>query len=390
MPSTESAVVVFINPSRSWGGAEKSSFSVAQRLGEKRQYRVIYRTAIPQSAIPGVFTKSVIEIGKIEASPWFPFKNPGKLFRDLLCMKDLVSGLCRQSRGPVVFFGVMHYASFLLSVVKIFSIKPFGLVSSPRGPLTPFLRHMVKTPFERFWLILATRLFCKSSDLVVTPSRGTWEDLVRNYGAPISKGRVIPNFVELSLGSENTSLPPLPARPRICWVGRLDRERNVEELVKAFTRLSRSTSGSLIIVGDGPQRKIIEDLVEAESLGSRVFFAGFREDVFPFLRASDIFVHTCLFDGCPNSLLEACAAGLPVIAQNCPYGPAEILDGGKYGLLVNSQKDLEFALKELLTDVDLRRRFSLLARERASHYSAEKTISGYELVINEVIEGCNH
>ncbi|SFM94508.1 glycosyltransferase [Thermodesulforhabdus norvegica] len=384
MRAIENLRVVFLNPSRSWGGAEKSSFSVAHRLSKKALYRVFYRTGMVESAIPAIYRNSTLDVGRIDISPWFPFKKPAALFRDVVTVKKFITDFCGGNSDFTVFFGIMHYASFLLSFLRKISPGPFGVIASPRGPLTPFIKHMVKDPLERFGLILATRFFCKFSDLVLTPSMGTWNDLVKNYGAPASRGRVVPNFVELPSEASKTSLYDLPERPRVCWVGRLDRERNVEQLLNIFARISRSVSGSLIIVGDGPHRSIVENFIEAEAPGSRVFFAGFREDVSPFLGASDIFVHTCLFDGCPNSLLEACAAGLAVVAQNCPYGPAEILDGGKYGILVNSEAELEYALKELLTDEALRRKFSSLARERAAYYSAEKTVSGYESVIDEV------
>jgi len=90
----------------------------------------------------------------------------------------------------------------------------------------------------------------------------------------------------------------------------------------------------LVIFGEGKQRPRLEVLVKKLGLGSRVDFPGYVSNPFAHVARADLFVLSSSFEGFCNALLEALVVGTPAVSTDCPSGPREILDGGRYGRLV--------------------------------------------------------
>ncbi len=137
----------------------------------------------------------------------------------------------------------------------------------------------------------------------------------------------------------------------------------------------------MVVLGDGPLRSELEALVQAWGLGTKVSFWGFQENVWPFLNEAEILVHTCLLEGFGLALLEAMASRCAVLAQACPYGPAEILAKGAYGLLFRDAQELYQRLKELLGRPELISFWAQKAFERAQDYLWEDTLKAYLRII---------
>jgi glycosyltransferase involved in cell wall biosynthesis len=89
-----------------------------------------------------------------------------------------------------------------------------------------------------------------------------------------------------------------------------------------------------LILGEGEQRGEIEAAAQAEGVGEKVIVRGFVSDPMPYYRSADLFVLSSDYEGFGNVIVEALACGLPVVSTDCPSGPAEILENGRYGRLV--------------------------------------------------------
>jgi glycosyltransferase involved in cell wall biosynthesis len=174
---------------------------------------------------------------------------------------------------------------------------------------------------------------------------------------------VIPNAVDVA-GARRVE-PGRRDRPLIVAVGRLKAPKDFLTLVRALGRLEPG-SFEAVIVGDGPDRVRLEDEIRALGLAGCLTLAGERRDVPELLAAADVFALASSSEGMPVSVLEAMAAGLPVVASRVGGVPEQVVDG-ETGVLVDpgDAEDLADALSRLLGDVELRRRLGAAGRARA-------------------------
>ena len=142
----------------------------------------------------------------------------------------------------------------------------------------------------------------------------------------------------------------------------------------------------LIIIGEGPEKQILKNLVKKLNLQENVHFLGFRDDVVQWMINADIFVTASQVEGSPNSLIEAICLGLPSIATDCPTGPKEILNNGELGILIpmDSEKHMIDAIKLLIEDENLRMKFVNLSESAKSRYSSERIVNLYLDAINSM------
>jgi glycosyltransferase involved in cell wall biosynthesis len=122
--------------------------------------------------------------------------------------------------------------------------------------------------------------------------------------------------------------------PVILGVGRLTRQKDFPTLIRAFARLRRARPARLLILGEGELRPALEELVADLELTDHVRMPGFTDNPFAYMRQSALFALSSAWEGLPTVLIEAMACGTPVVTTDCPSGPAEILEHGKWGRLV--------------------------------------------------------
>ena len=157
-------------------------------------------------------------------------------------------------------------------------------------------------------------------------------------------------------------------------------QKGVLILLEAFKTLAPSYPKLwLWIAGDGPLRSELERTAKAFPEGNRIRFLGFREDIPEVLRSSDLFVLPSLLEAMPLTLLEAMAAGLPVIVTSVGDNP-HLVSSGINGICIppGSRDDLVKAIQTLLIDEHKRRAMSEEAKKTADSYSIARTIREYK------------
>jgi glycosyltransferase involved in cell wall biosynthesis len=120
----------------------------------------------------------------------------------------------------------------------------------------------------------------------------------------------------------------------ILGAGRLAVQKNFPMLIRALGVVRKSADASLVILGEGPERKSLERLIRDEGLERHVLLPGRVENPYAYMARCRVFALSSSWEGLPNVVIEALAMGAPVVATDCPSGPAEILDGGRFGFLV--------------------------------------------------------
>ena len=121
---------------------------------------------------------------------------------------------------------------------------------------------------------------------------------------------------------------------RILSVGRMSAEKNHALLIEAFALLRQRRPASLLLLGEGPLRKDLEQLAKDLGVDDALSFAGFVADPQPYYASADLFVLSSDFEGYPLVLVEALQNGLAIVSTDCTSGPREILSDGRYGALV--------------------------------------------------------
>ena len=192
---------------------------------------------------------------------------------------------------------------------------------------------------EKLWYT-RMRLFYPHADAVVAVSKGVAADLMKNAGLSPSLVYVIPNPVItpklLTLAQEPLDHPWFQdgAPPVILGVGRLTKQKDFPTLIKAFARVRKSFQCRLVILGEGQDRPKLEALIAGLGLKSDTLLPGFVQNPYPYFKRASLFVLSSAWEGSPNVLTEALALGTPVVSTDCPNGPKEILQGGRFGPLV--------------------------------------------------------
>ena len=190
------------------------------------------------------------------------------------------------------------------------------------------------------WLLrLSLAAGHRIADARVAVSSGVLADMSRLAWMDAGSGRVIHNPVPLrptpaaDALAEADALWGEPRGARILSVGSFKADKNHALLLQAFSRLS-SPRGRLMFVGRGEGETDLRALARVLGLEGRVLFPGFRHDPTPFYLSADLFALSSDREGLPTVLIEALGCGLPVVSTDCPSGPAEILDNGRWGRLV--------------------------------------------------------
>ncbi len=122
--------------------------------------------------------------------------------------------------------------------------------------------------------------------------------------------------------------------PVILGVGRLVTAKNFPLLLRAFARVRERCPARLVILGDGDQRGMLESLAVELGIGEHLVMPGFVDNPYAYMARAKVFVLSSRFEGLPTVLIEALALGLPVVSTDCPSGPSEILQQGRWGTLV--------------------------------------------------------
>jgi glycosyltransferase involved in cell wall biosynthesis len=184
------------------------------------------------------------------------------------------------------------------------------------------------------------RTFYPWATCVIAVSRGAADDLAQTTGLPRDRVEVVYNPVITPAILDTASrVPDHPwfasgEPPVILSAGRLTRQKDFANLIRAFAEVRRWRTARLMIIGEGEERARLEALATELGVKDHVSLPGFRSDAAAYMAHSALFVLSSAWEGLPTVLIEALAAGARVVSTDCPSGPREILQGGRLGALV--------------------------------------------------------
>lgn len=241
----------------------------------------------------------------------------------------------------------------------------------------------------RLWQLWLARATMPWAERVVINSRALSDFAVLAEGARPERLVYIPNGVQPApdlAPAERTRLRAElgveAGRPLIGSVGRLTHQKGFDVLLDAVARLGEPTP-HLLLVGRGEDEARLRARAAALGIAGRVCFAGYRRDVRQLLATLDLYAHPARFEGMPNALLEALAAGCPAVATAVD-GNVELIPDSRYGWLVppDDAPALGAALGEALAEpAEARRRAKAAQARVAAEFSVETMVAAWERVL---------
>lgn len=175
----------------------------------------------------------------------------------------------------------------------------------------------------------------------------------------------------------------LSSKLNLITVGRLSKQKGYDILLKAHNELlNEGLDYNLYILGEGSERKNLENYIAKNKIENNTFLLGFKENPYPYIKEADIFISSSRYEGYPLVVCEALCLGKPIIATKCT-GPTELLDNGKYGLLaeVEDVESLKNKMRELILSKEKRREYSKLSKNRSKEFNSNVIIKQIENIL---------
>lgn len=368
--------LLFVLPSLGGGGAERASIDLLRGMPRER-----WQISLALFERSGSFLSQLPDDVEVHDLRGRSQNDPRLVWR--------LARLLRRER-PVVVFSVLRYSNLVTLLARRLAGSTSRVVINEQNlPSAEFA--LFGGGATKGW---ALRHLYPQADTVTAISHGIADELASRFGVGREKLQVIPNPVDLARVQALGALEPehpwfALSQPVVLGAGRLHRQKGFDHLIRAFALARRQLPCKLIIIGEGPQRQELEQLVAELGLSDDVALPGFQDNPYSYMRRATLFVLSSLYEGFGNVLVDALALGRPIVSTRCPVGPDEILTHEQTGILVPPADDsaLAQAMLRMLTDDGLRQRLSANGAARAADFALERIVAQYEALFAQLARG---
>jgi glycosyltransferase involved in cell wall biosynthesis len=372
-PARRQTTICQVLHSLRMGGAEVLAARLARQLGDT--YRFVFACLDEIGTLGHELQGEGFPVELLGRRPGIDWKGSVRLAKFL-------------RREQVDLLHAHQYTPFFYSTMARFFYRRPSILFTEHG------RHFPDYPRRK--RMIANRLLLKGRDRVIGVGEAVRQALVRNEGMRAERVGVVYNGVDLTPFQHGSSQREIVRReigveatgPVILQVARLDYLKDHATAIRMLERVVRvRRQARLVLVGDGPEQTKIEELIRQRNLGAHVRLLGLRNDVARLLSAADVFLLTSISEGIPLTLIEAMAAGLPVVATRVG-GIGEVVVDGETSLLAASGDDAALAesILRLADNPDLGRQLGTNGRERAfAMFSEAKMHAGYRQLYREML-----
>ena len=349
------------------GGAEKMAIVIGEELA-RRGYVVHYAIQKPIFQIPHEISDDRIHVLNKK-------KESGKYYHHLNNIVQ-INRLARNFE-PDIVIGLTYFSSFLAcfslcnNIIGTFDVNPYVLGKK---------RHRIAD------------FVCRWSKVkkIVGPSKGTVKELKIARPNFSDKFMTIYNSLDFNrvgkLSENGIEESYLIKKPFISAMGRLSNQKNFPLLIDSYAESDIKNKYNLAIIGDGPQKSELENLIKGYKLENQIFLLGFRSNPYPYIKQSEFFVNTSNYESFGVVILEALALGKMVIATDCPSGPSELVQDSKNGYLteVNNMDSLMKKLNHISNNPELISEKSSLAKSSVNKFKISAIGDEWESLIAQM------
>jgi len=306
--------LIFFMPSMEGGGVEKNIIIIANYLATKIK-------DISLITFDKKFNRKFNKRINIINSNYSSKKKYSKYFKYFVTLLLLVKEIFKNKKILVFCFQANMYCIILS---KLFNFKLIVRSnSSPSGWSKNFVKNFI------------FKILLKIPDAIIVNSKNFKKELDNRFNVnsyiiynPLNKNEIISKSKQKIFFNfyKKSDL-------KLINVARFTDQKDHLTLLKAFNNVQKKIKAKLILIGYGVNREKISSFIKKHHLTKKVKIINCKENPYKYIRISDIFILSSIYEGLPNVLLEAIALKKFIISSNCPTGPAEILKNGEYGIL---------------------------------------------------------
>ena len=334
--------IIFFCPSIEEGGVEKNLINICNNLSEEFKISLITANQNKEK----LFKKKILFISP--KTKFFNYKN--RMFKVLICAYLLL----------IKFFGKkLIIISFQANIPAIILSKILNSKVIIRSNSSPnfYAKNLIKRRIMQFFYSFADKVIVNSDKFRIEFKKFFKIDAVRIFNPLedtkklkyLSKKKIIFPFFDKN-SKKNI---------KILSIGRLVHQKDHITILKALNLIKKKINFKLCIIGKGDQKENLLNYIKEKKMEKNVKLAGYKKNIYPFYRKADLFILSSLYEGLPNTLIEANYFDLKIISSNCKTGPQEILKPNKSSKLFKVGDFKELSKYILLTKYNRRKKFNI-------------------------------
>jgi len=355
--------VLFLIGSMSSGGAERVISEMSNYWAKKYWDITIVTIGATEEKMDFYALEKNVKRVDLSLSP--P-KSKISTYFNIVRLSYRIRSFVKKNKPDVVISFIS--GSNIITLISLFGIKLKKIISDRTDPNADNIGYFIK------------KMVYPLADTLVVQT-----DSVKEFYKQIPNLKILSIPNPISKPTFNNKKIELK-RPTIVAVGSLKiNVKGFDLLIKAFNKISKKyLDWNLVILGEGKDRAILEDMIQQYNLKDRVFLPGVIDNPRNTIIDADIFVLSSLREGFPNVLIEAMSVGLPCISFDCPSGPSEIIENNKNGLLVETGniKELQYSIEKLICSKSLREKLGNKAKQDCmDRYFIDKVMQKWENIL---------
>ena len=331
-------LIICFHPYSYLGGA---TISLSQLLNgmDKKKYKIVF-----------LYIKKDDNLNLNKNIKIIKIKSSRTLF-SIIQVRKILSKYNNEKFSKKIYISNQNYSNIFTSFI-LKDFQNFKSVLIERNHLDEMNYYESRKDFLKKSIIkIIMRINYSKATLIIGNSKKLSKDLsvfvnkkVNTIYSPTNSSKII----KLSKSYLPSVIKKDTSRTRLLSVSRFTKRKDILTLLEAFNELSNKYKNiDLILIGYGPELNNINKFVEDNKHSNRVFVLPPKKNPFPFFVISDLYIMTSLYEGCPNSIIEATILNLPVISSNCNSGPSEILLNGRGGTFY--KKKNKYSLKKKIS-----------------------------------------
>lgn len=371
--------VLFFLESLGGGGAEKVLVNLIKGLDKSK-----YNITVKVMSDVGVYNDEIAEI--IKCKSIISGKNYGKnIFHNIfykikykliyLLPKKIIYKIIAREKYDVEVAFIEGFATAVISESKNKLSKKIAWIH-----VDPLERNYADGYFKN----LEEHSQCyKKFDKIVCVSKSVERSAIKKYGITLNNIMTQYNPIDeddiKKRANEKINILDSSAI-KFITIGRLVEQKGYDRLIRVIKRLKEEYDGAfqLLILGDGEKKKQLGEYIKENKLTNIVKLQGFVKNPYPYLKNSDLFICSSRAEGYSLVIAESLILNVPVISTKCS-GPNELLDFGKYGMLVENDEDsLYLGLKNIIDDRNKLKELKKKSQKRSEIFNYKKTIERIE------------